>query len=113
MLFFQLSGVLYIGWQLLLVLISLAKIFSGSDGGWEVTTRSAEAAPACGGEGGNCAAQQTRMGSSSSSSSAPSSPIALAASSPLNAAFTPLGPALLSGRGGSQATASSGKADML
>lgn len=110
-LFFQLSGVLYIGWQLLLVLISLAKIFTGSDGGWEVTTRSAEAAPACGGDGGNCAAQQTRMGSSSSS--APSSPIALAASSPLNAAFTPLGPALLSGRGGSQATASSGKADML
>lgn len=38
-LLFQLSGVLYIGWQILLVTVSLAKICTGSDGGWVVTRR--------------------------------------------------------------------------
>jgi len=33
-LIFQLSGILYLSWQLLLVFISLSKICSGTDGGW-------------------------------------------------------------------------------
>jgi len=40
-LFFSLTGVLYISWQLLLVIVSLSKICTGTDGGWEVTVRSA------------------------------------------------------------------------
>ena len=36
---FQVSGLLYIGWQILLVLVSLSKICTGADGGWVVTTR--------------------------------------------------------------------------
>lgn len=38
--FFQFTGVLYIGWQLLLVIVSLSKICRGVDGGWVVTKRS-------------------------------------------------------------------------
>jgi len=40
-LFFQMSGLVYIGWQLLLVFISLSKICRGADGGWVVTSRAA------------------------------------------------------------------------
>lgn len=36
---FQASGLLYIGWQVLLVLVSLTKICRGATGGWVVTTR--------------------------------------------------------------------------
>ena len=36
---FQMSGLLYIGWQMLLVVVSLSKICTGADGGWIVTTR--------------------------------------------------------------------------
>ena len=36
---FQASGILYIGWQVLLVLVSLSKICTGQDSGWVVTTR--------------------------------------------------------------------------
>ena len=38
-LIFQISGVLYIGWQILLVVVSLTKICAGADGGWVVTKR--------------------------------------------------------------------------
>ena len=47
---FQLSGILYIGWQLLLVFVSLSKICRGADGGWVVTSR--------GGIGGTAAEPQ-------------------------------------------------------
>ena len=36
---FQISGLLYIGWQVLLVIVSLSKICTGADGGWIVTQR--------------------------------------------------------------------------
>jgi len=36
---FQMSGVLYLGWQLLLVFVSLSKIGTGTTDGWVVTTR--------------------------------------------------------------------------
>jgi hypothetical protein len=36
---FQGSGMLYVGWQLLLVIVSLTNIFSGTDVHWEVTKR--------------------------------------------------------------------------
>ena len=39
--FFQASGLLYIGWQILLVVVSLSKICMNQDGGWVVTKRSA------------------------------------------------------------------------
>ena len=38
-LLFQISGLLYIGWQVLLVFVSLSKICTGADGGWIVTKR--------------------------------------------------------------------------
>ena len=37
--FFQITGVLYIGWQILLVIVSLSKICTKTDGGWVVTKR--------------------------------------------------------------------------
>ena len=43
-LLFQVSGLLYIGWQVLLVVVSLAKICTGTDGGWVVTKRVASPA---------------------------------------------------------------------
>jgi len=39
---FQLSGVLYLGWNVALYVISLAKICTGTDNGWIVTTRAAD-----------------------------------------------------------------------
>lgn len=39
---FMMSGTIYIGWQLMLVVISLGKIFLKADGGWEITERLAE-----------------------------------------------------------------------
>ena len=41
-LFFQASGLLYIGWQVLLVIVSLSKICTNQDGGWVVTKRSSD-----------------------------------------------------------------------
>ena len=49
---FQLSGVLYLSWQLLLVVVSLTKICTGADGGWIVTQRMAVPASGAGGAPG-------------------------------------------------------------
>jgi len=38
---FQVTGIVYIGWQLMLVVISLSKICRGADAGWVVTSRAA------------------------------------------------------------------------
>ena len=43
---FQLSGVIYIGWQLMLVIVSLTKLLSRSEITWEVTKRAPAAAAA-------------------------------------------------------------------
>ncbi|KAL1503893.1 hypothetical protein AB1Y20_012356 [Prymnesium parvum] len=40
-LLFQVTGIMYISWQLLLAVISLSKVCIGADGGWIVTTRAA------------------------------------------------------------------------
>ena len=109
---FQFSGVLYVGWQLLLVVISLTKIFTGSVSGWEVTQRSADPTAGGGGSSGGDGGGSETGGSGNGPSGSgqivhagadggPKSPIALAATSPLNAAFTPLGASLLGGKGSS------------
>jgi len=45
-LLFQVSGIMYISWQLLLAVVSLSKICIGADGGWIVTARAASTSAA-------------------------------------------------------------------
>ena len=96
---FQLSGVLYIGWQLLLVVISLTKIFSGTVSGWEVTQRIAAAttpaaataaSPKTSPRGEAPTTLEHKAASDRSDRFSECSPLDRASSSPMAAAFSPL-----------------------
>ena len=91
---FMCSGSLYIGWQLMLVVISLGKICLKADGGWEVTARMVH--PAGADHAANGAANGAAAGAPSvAGAPAPSTPppkrLPSPLASPLAAAFSPAG----------------------
>ena len=92
---FQITGVLYIGWQLLLVIVSLTKIFTGGDKGWEVTARMLSSNK--GSDGGNAPSGAEPSGAPAPTVSTTGETVATAPGSsspyplsPLAAAFNPL-----------------------
>lgn len=99
---FMMSGSLYIGWQLMLVIVSLSKICLKADGGWEVTDRlvtaPAEKVHVGGGDGrganGGGGGGGGNEGNGGDVANAPSTPPMIAGAplgSPLAAAFSPAG----------------------
>ena len=84
----QASGILYIGWQILLVIVSLSKICTGADGGWVVTMRqTANGEGTAGGAAGE--------GTDRSSAEKPAFGVPLPSgmgSTPIDAAFGTVGP---------------------
>ena len=83
---FMASGSLYIGWQLMLVVVSLSKIFLKADGGWEVTTRMLTSTE---GQTPPTANQPPDRGASPAPAALKSPPFS-PTMSPLNAAFHPI-----------------------
>ena len=84
---FQVTGMLYIGWQLLLVVVSLSKVLTGSETRWEVTQRAQASGGASSAERGTArAAEEGGLSTAIAYLNGGTAPPAAAAAAPAPAA---------------------------